>query len=63
MGRDEKEFQPEECMTAVMGAAKSKSAGCKTSSSGVDLNPQCSATFLGPKDRSQLEGSEQNCRQ
>lgn len=40
----------EKCMSIVLGAAGRKLAGCKTSSTRLDLNPQRSA-FLGPEDR------------
>lgn len=40
----------EKCMSTVLGAVGRKLAGCKTSSTGLYLNPQHSA-FLGPGDR------------
>lgn len=61
----------EKCMSTVLGAAGRKLAGCKTSSTGLYLNPQHSA-FLGPgdphphpqcQDRSQLKANKQKCRQ
>lgn len=58
MGRDEQEFWAAERMRRLRGS-KEQASRMEDHSTGVDRNPQCSPAFLGPEDRSWLEGSEQ----
>lgn len=61
MGRDDQEFWAAERMR--LRGSKEQASRMEDHSTGVDRNPQCSPAFLGPEDRSRLEGSEQECRQ